>query len=42
MPPKKRYHCHRCSYDWHPKTARADKPKECPNCKSRNWHKPKP
>ena len=26
--------CKKCKYEWE---SRVDKPKECPECKSRNW-----
>ena len=27
--------CSKCSYEWE---SRVNKPKECPECKSRNWN----
>lgn len=30
--------CRQCGYKW---TARKKHPKECPECKSRKWHKKK-
>lgn len=31
----KKYKCMKCKYEWIPRIE--TKPKECPNCKSRNW-----
>lgn len=30
-----KYKCLSCGYEWLP---RVDEPKECPNCKNRNWN----
>jgi predicted Zn-ribbon and HTH transcriptional regulator len=32
------YKCHRCEYQWVPRTG---EPKSCPNCKSRYWNQPR-
>jgi predicted Zn-ribbon and HTH transcriptional regulator len=33
----KKYRCKKCGYEWLPRIE--SKPKECPDCKSREWYK---
>jgi predicted Zn-ribbon and HTH transcriptional regulator len=41
MAEARRFHCQRCHYDWTPKIIRISDPKQCPNCHSSYWSRPR-